>query len=506
MESAKLMRRKCFPFLVFSLAAAWCSAQPSFQSLWGPAWHEGPWTSVQPIEGGNSTAHELLLGVHEGGLVLGRMNVQFDTEWWEQIAEWTPFVATRLDGPARFDHLEPMSGPGLRSPQWPGLGEVTHLAYDPTHTWAVMSAYSTERSTDVDLFLVTRTRDGWSSPQPMESLNTPYNEVFPNWIGGRLVFGSDRPGGAGGYDLYVADRLNSFRGAERLEAPVNSAGDDVAAMGSEQGWYVCSSRKGGNGGLDIWWLERPREEQPVERAAGWTVQLLNAQGASWLNAELELRGLGGAVLLRTAFTEERPEVTLDEVPLAQRLTAEVVAREEGEGVLEIRTPDGVLRMRLPVRTGEPFFLNLLALESIGASGWTLPEDESTLPEPFASVQVFFAANESELSSTARGELGRWWARWTEEGQIRIADRLLISGFADQSGTDDHNASLSRARAEAVSRWFQELGFQPDQLAIKALSNTEPLDPDRWDAIALTQPVYEAELPCERRVEVRWWSW
>ena len=45
-------------------------------------------------------------------------------------------------------------------------------------------------------------------PEPVYGLNTAHNEVAPA-VGpdGRIWFASDRPDGAGGYDLYVAPRL-----------------------------------------------------------------------------------------------------------------------------------------------------------------------------------------------------------------------------------------------------------------------------------------------------------
>ncbi len=475
--------------------------QSPMASLYGPEWWEGPWEVPVPVDGANSTAHEVLLGANDGGLTIGRMHVQFDAQWWEQPAEWAPFMANRLMDPARFDALLPMQGWGLQAPPWPGLGEVTHLSYDASGTWAVLSAYRDEQREDTDLFIVMRTREGWSDVRPLKALNSPHNEVFPNWVGGRLVFGSDRPGGAGGFDLYVADRWNSFRAADRLAAPLNGAGDDVAAMGTRGGWYVCTARPGGQGGLDVWWVGREEEPEPEPMAAGLVARLVKESGEPWAEAVLELRGVEGAIWLREAV-DGAGEVGLGEVPLRDQFSATVVANE-GRGFLELHRMGGERLLRLPVEAGVPFALNLLALELLGDAGWTWEEDASVFPEPFAAVQILFATNSATLDAAAQSELLRWWDRW---GGPADEARLRISGHADASGSPARNAAISAARAEAVADWFRARGVAAESLVVEGQGSRSPLVGGAWQDVARRQPAYRELVPCERRVEVRWEGW
>ena len=494
------MRGALVVALVSCLAgAAW--GQSPMATLYGPEWWEGPWQAPVAVEGVNTTAHEVLLGVNEGGLTIGRMHVHFDAQWWEQRAEWTPFMTSRLGHPAAFDALEPMRGWGLQAPPWPGLGEVTHLSYDESGTWAVLSAYRDEQREDTDLFLVTRTRDGWSQARPLEGLNSAHNEVFPNWVGGRLVFGSDRPGGAGGFDLYVADRWSSFQTSDRLDAPLNGAGDDVAAMGTTGGWYVCTARPGGQGGLDVWWVGREEQAIPEPTAKGLMAQLKKESGEPWAGAVLELRGMEGAVWLREAVDAEG-SVDLGEVPLRDPFSATVMV-EEGSGYLEIYRVGGEKLLRLPVEAGVPFALNLLALDMLGDAGWTWEEDASVFPDPFAAVQILFATNSATLDTAAQSELLRWWERWDGASSTT---QLRITGHADARGTRDRNESLSAARAEAVAAWFRAQGVAATALVVTQRGSRELLPEAEWQLVARYQPAYQERVPCERRVEVRWEGW
>jgi outer membrane protein OmpA-like peptidoglycan-associated protein len=493
-----------FLLVLLGCWAGFVAAQSPFASMWGAEWHEGPWEAPVPTEGVNSTAHEMLLGATDGGLVVGRMNVQFDVQWWEQTSDWSPFVTSRLGRPDVFDALAAMGGWGLKSPDWPGLGEVTHLAYDPSREWAVLSAYRDAEREDVDLFLVSRTREGWTEPRPLTGLNTPFNEVFPNWIGGRLVFGSDRPGGAGGFDLYVSDRWMSFEGVERLGEPLNGPGDDVAAMATGEGWYVCTARRGGQGGLDVWWVGRAGEREEEARAADWSVRVVRGVDSVWEGAELEVRGMDGGIWLREV--QDTGWMPLDGVPLENQFTAVVNADEPGDGLLELRrTSDGRL-IRLPLRSGVPFVLNLLALELLGDADWAEWEDAAQLPEPFSSVQILFAHNATLLDELAVSELSRWWDCWMGDAAGPITGELIVSGFADASGTAARNNRLSRLRAEAVRDWLVAHGAPADQVVVRAQSDRNPLSDEGWERVERLQPRYAGQVPCERRVEVRWGAW
>ncbi|MEL1265126.1 hypothetical protein [Pseudoxanthomonas putridarboris] len=92
---------------------------------------------------------------------------------------------------------------------------------------------------DLDIWKVERGADGrWGEPQRLpEPVNSPHTELLPRELAdGRLLFGSNRPGGPGGRDLYFATSLSDGRWqVEPLPSPPNTAGNEYEAELSHDG-------------------------------------------------------------------------------------------------------------------------------------------------------------------------------------------------------------------------------------------------------------------------------
>ena len=108
-----------------------------------------------------------------------------------------------------------------------------------------------------DIFMVTRTDSGWSSPVNLgEKVNTTGNEMFP-WMSptGVLYFASNGHEGLGGLDIFQVTSLGTeFEKIENMGYPVNSSRDDFGLIMDEESGigFFSSNRPGGLGDDDIY--------------------------------------------------------------------------------------------------------------------------------------------------------------------------------------------------------------------------------------------------------------
>jgi len=56
-------------------------------------------------------------------------------------------------------------------------------------------------------------------------------------------------------------------------------------------------------------------------------------------------------------------------------------------------------------------------------------------------------------------------------------RVEVQGHTDNSGTPEHNQTLSEQRAEAVRKWLVDHGVAPDRMVAKGYGQTKPLVPN-----------------------------
>jgi hypothetical protein len=127
-----------------------------------------------------------------------------------------------------------------------------------------------------DLWVSTRQSpaDPWGAPVNAQALNSSYREAFPSISADGLTlyfsdffYGPDRPGGTGGHDLWMSTRAvpnGPWSTPVNMGAPFNSANQDVSLTISHDGltFIFASDRPGGSGGYDLWMCTRPTLQDP----------------------------------------------------------------------------------------------------------------------------------------------------------------------------------------------------------------------------------------------------
>jgi len=425
-----------------------------------------------PEKGWSDEGHVVVLGSDSDRVYLGvsRPRVTLDQALRET---WTVHSAPRTGGEMSREQLRPRNVQA-----WEELQDIQHVAMHPRGRKALISAR--RHGGDFDVFLSHRTpsrvpggRDMWSSPLPLDGLNSAADDVFPQWQGQDIFFASNR---SGTFQLFQARAALQYLRAE--SHPIEVPGEVLSAVTVGPGFTWVARRLSEDQAMEVVRVAWPEPERPL--AEGWTLCMGGAAG------QVTVREVESRAKMRTMTLDERGCVSLRGLPSGQAWTFEWEGGGAGiTAIAEITSPEGrvVRRYALNSENGFAFVLlpldAVVALQNLGAldgSDWPIStlailSYERGLPTPTAeSWQVF-----------------QGWA----QGLQGHSDRgiLRVTGHTDASGTDDVNAALSLARAEFVATQLQSLAKWPqERVEVEALGSAEPLGND----------------PAQnRRVEVRW---
>ncbi|WP_123898398.1 OmpA family protein [Aureibaculum marinum] len=108
---------------------------------------------------------------------------------------------------------------------------------------------------DTDIFVVDLNQGHYGKVINLgETVNSKYKEYSPYVDGDVIYFSSNRPGGKGGFDIYMTKLDGSIPEPINLGEPMNSKGDDISFIidSDKLQGYFSSNRYGGVGDDDIY--------------------------------------------------------------------------------------------------------------------------------------------------------------------------------------------------------------------------------------------------------------
>ena len=147
----------------------------------------------------------------------------------------------KVDSAGEFSFPEP-----IHFYEFYNLSGNLNLALNRHGTVMVLSMKRNDSRGENDLYVSFKIRDDlWSEPENIgDDLNTPYQEATPfvTQDGRYMYFASDRPGTAGGMDIWVSSRLDytwkRWSTPKRLTEPINSPYDDAQAYQDEHSDFL----------------------------------------------------------------------------------------------------------------------------------------------------------------------------------------------------------------------------------------------------------------------------
>lgn len=227
----------------------WVSQRPSVGEPWGPPMNLGATVNTAAIENVpafSTDGHWMFFNSDRSGgsglndlWVSYRQNIHDDFGWEMPVNLGPQVNSPALDaGAAFFDGDRDDDGDdllffGSNRPGGPGLGDL----------------YESSRNSD----------GSFGPPRLLPELSSPFLEQRPSIRrnGREMFLVSNRPGGAGGSDLWVSTRDTLFQvwaAPENLGPIVNGPFNDFTPYIAERGraLYFASNRPGGPGGTDLY--------------------------------------------------------------------------------------------------------------------------------------------------------------------------------------------------------------------------------------------------------------
>jgi len=458
-----------------------------------------PW-SINPVLSLNTSGNDVPFGVDSSYVYLKREGVHLRSP--------------RVSNPALPGTPEKVSIVAIRDEAWDELGEIQHVSIDEQHGLAVISARPYPGAPDYDLFIsstlpTSRFKKGdtsnlWSKAYPLVSLNSSFDEVYPQFIQGGLYFASNR--NETDFDIFFAPRHLQWQSASVLDFPINSDSDDLSLVVlNDDEMYVCSNRINSEG-FDVYLLSRNKNES---LATGFYLELtLDGNPVSGVEVKwVEPSGLHRGAVIFENTTDPQGVISLDELPSSRVLSMRIGSIESPviEGtVVRIMNANGEVVRAYAVNTSGVLSVDFLPLDSINDLDLNDLLDLSGLPSRYPPIYtLYFDLNISTPTSQSADQLELWWQNNARDFIVKIREfGLVLEGHADVTGTTDSNESLSKKRAVWFKEWLISKGVHAEQVSTRGMGARFPvkLCPNISDPFSDCPPEVHA---VNRRVELRW---
>jgi OmpA-OmpF porin, OOP family len=294
--------------------------------------------------------------------------------------------------------------------------------------------------------------DTWSEPMNLSNeINSAFMDVTPFLAADNktIYFASNRPGGAGQFDMYMSRRLDNtwthWTQPVNLGPKINTTGNDINYVIAPSGEYAIFSSDTPGKGKDLYQITLPEELRPDKSVIVYG-RVHNKDGGGIASRVVFERLSDGALLARTETNDE------GEFKIHLPAGEEYGIHAEAGGYLpqsaSVDLKDAAARV-------PPVELTLLQLKE----GAKMPINN-----------LFFKKGSYQLSKASYAELNRL----SKILKGRPGLKIEIGGHTDNTGDEKSNMELSKNRARAVMDYLIEKGIPRSGIRAVGYGESKPV--------------------------------
>lgn len=271
-------------------------------------------------------------------------------------------------------------------------------------------------------------------------VNSGHQDVTltPAGDGKGYFFSSTRPGGKGGWDIYYVTYENGVWGnVISLDDSVNTKSNEVYLQKNGEHYFFCSNREGGLGGYDIY-------IKPFRRSESGTIKIVDKKtGLPIANADLTI------TIGKQTHTYKSNTQGIVSMPLTGSKT-EMSLQGSAKGYLPSLVDE------------HP--------EQFSTGTYILPLTPADKSASFQVKAIYFDFNSWKIKAESYPALQAVLKYLQSTPNVRFE----VVGHTDLKGSKSFNLALSQKRAEAVKKYLTDKGIARNRLTTRGAGKSRPV--------------------------------
>jgi len=323
-----------------------------------------------------------------------------------------------------------------------------------------------------DIWMAEKDENGkWKKPQPLSDIiNTRGNEQCPFFHadGRTLYFSSDHHPGMGKADFFktILQEDGSWSKPINLGYPINTVSNEISLIVGIDGStaYFASDRPGGLGGTDLYSFEL-YEKIRADKSTYVKCTVIDKKTKKPLMANVNMHRINGKQGSYSFKTDDQGAFLVT-LPIGTSYALSVDKKDylfHSENFDLLDVAESSLKPVELIIELSPIPPQIVQ-PNIGAA----PVIDT---KPIVLKNVFFATGSAELESSSAYELNNLFELLQSYPQMRIQ----INGHTDNVGDDSSNKTLSERRAQSVLNYLVNKGIDASRLSAKGFGETMPVD-------------------------------